>query len=343
MNRFRIVSVLAGGIALLLALSIAQPANAQDAAGQSSAKKFCEGCSVDGKTTPRTADGHPDLNGFWAGPAAVTAAPYGKQGNEGNDGRVFQRASDGSILFDFSTQFNQRTLCFDPILKKDDTCQDTNQPSYKPEYFKKVEQIASTEYQGSTPLDPQMDCKPLGLPRASMQNTQIVQTPGVIAILYSAAPSSIYRLIYTDGRPHPSDLETSFMGHSIGHWEGDTLVVDTVGLNDETWLAGGVATRLRYANIHSDQEHVIEHLTRTGDVLTYQVTVEDPVMLTKPWALPPQRIQHGGAAKSVDDEVAESICTVNDKNHFVKPTDDQTKCAYRCDSGDVTVKPQNAK
>ena len=125
----------------------------------------------------------------------------------------------------------------------DDSCIDPNEPPYKPEYMAKVKEIAATEYDGTTPLDPQMDCKPLGVPRAGIDAMQIVQTPEVIAILYEGAPYSLYRIIYTDGRPHPKDLDTTYMGDSIGHWEGDTLVVDVVGLSDETWLAGGVASR----------------------------------------------------------------------------------------------------
>ena len=83
-----------------------------------------------------------------------------------------------------------------------------------------------------------------------------------------------FRVIYTDGRQHPKDLETSYLGHSIGHWEGDTLVVDVAGLSDETWLGGAQGHTEpglkagegnhqiveRFALIHSDQEHVVEPL-----------------------------------------------------------------------------------
>ncbi len=245
----------AGLFAVLLFASnpvAAQGKNAQ----KTNEKKYCIGCSVDGKTTPRTPDGHPDLSGFWGGGETTGGAAA-----EGGRGSVFQRSDDGSILFDIGTEFNVRKLCHDPILNVEDTCQDPNQPSYKPEYMAKVKELAAQEYRGTTPLDPQMDCRPLGLPRSGAGNMQIFQTPQAVAILYSSATGSAYRIIYTDGRPHPADLETSFMGDSIGHWEGDTLVVDVTGLNDETWLAGGVATTLKYANIHSDQEHVVERYT----------------------------------------------------------------------------------
>ena len=191
--------------------------------------------------------------------------------------------------------------------------------------------IAATEYGGTTSQDPQMDCKPLGIPRAGVAGIEIVQGPQSVAILYESAPYSLYRIIYTDGRPHPADLDTSYMGHSIGHWEGDTLVVDVAGLSDETWLAGGVATRLLYANIHSDKEHVIERWTRSGDTLTYGATVEDPVMFTKPWVITPRKVQHSGPSLTSDDGILEQRCTVNDKTHFIQPSaDDKPNCSYRC-------------
>jgi hypothetical protein len=297
-----------------------------------SAKPPCLGCSVDGTTTPRTADGHPDLNGFWNGAAPNPNAPARGNAARGNagGGRVMNRYPDGSIIFDFSTEYNEENgigrIC------QDDSCQDKNQPPYNAEWAEKVKKIAGTQFGGTTPLDPVHDCRPLGVPRAGINGTHIVQTPQVITILYEAAPYSTFRLIYTDGRQHPKDLETSFWGHSVGHWEGDTLIVDVVGLGDETWLGGGGAVgRARYTSVHSDQEHVVERWTRNGDVLTYEATVEDPVALAKPWVITPRRVKHAGA----DEELVESICTANFKEHFVPPHPDdpdiKKRCGYRCE------------
>jgi hypothetical protein len=176
------------------------------------------------------------------------------------------------------------------------------------------------------------DCRPLGVPRAGVNGIHVVQTPQVVAILYEAAPYSTFRLIYTDGRPHPKDLDTSFWGDSIGHWEGGTLVVDVVGLTDETWLGGGGAVgRAMYTSVHSDKEHVVEKWTRTGDVMLYEATVEDPVALAKPWVITPRRVKHAGA----DEALVESICTANFKEHFVAPhpndPDIKKRCGYRCE------------
>jgi hypothetical protein len=122
-----------------------------------------------------------------------------------------------------------------------------------------------------------------------MNGVFVVQTPQVIAVLYEAAPYSTYRLIYTDGRghPNPDDLEPSFWGHSIGRWEGNTLVVDTVGLTEESWVGGGGATgRNMYTSIHSDKLHVIErYTTLNNDHLMYEATIEDPDVFTRPWKI----------------------------------------------------------
>jgi hypothetical protein len=119
-------------------------------------------------------------------------------------------------------------------------------------------------------------------------------------------------------------LDTSYFGHSTGHWEADTLVVDVVGLNDETWLSSG-AGGTKYTSIHSDQEHVVERWTRKGDELTYQATVEDPVMLTKPWVLSPRHARIAPA----DDYIQPQMCVSNDKGHIIKPSEtDKFVCGW---------------
>jgi hypothetical protein len=315
----------------LLFLTIAIVVTGCNRAQTAAVKAPCPGCSPDGKTTPRTADGHPDLSGYWTGAArdgrgpARGASPAGF----GFTGGVFQRDSDGSIIYDPSTEYNSESGA-GRICQTDD-CQASNQPPYTPAYMERVRKIAATEFGGTTPLDPVQDCRPLGVPRAGINGIQVVQSPGATAILYEAAPYSTFRLIYTDGRPHPKDLETTYWGHSTGHWEGDTLVVDVVGFNDDTWVGGGGAVgRTRYTSIHSEKMHVTERWTRSGDVLNYEAKVDDPVAFTKPWVLT-RRVQHGGPK----DELVESICTANVKEHLVPPNpndpDIKKRCGYRCD------------
>ena len=121
-------------------------------------------------------------------------------------------------------------------------------------------------------------CLPYG-PNRAMAATNpymTVQTDDVIAILTEHID---YRIFYMDGREHPEDIldYSEWMGHSIGRWEGDTLVVDTIGIRPETWLdRGGLQ--------HSEQLHLVERFEKTGpDSYTWTVTVEDPVFYEQPW------------------------------------------------------------
>jgi hypothetical protein len=272
--------------------------------------------SVEGKATPMTPDGHPDLNGYWVGP-------------EGND-EQFLRAADGSVLYDFSVRQGQGgPACYE------DSCQNPNQPSYTPAFLPRVKAIGKTEFGGTTPEDPVLSCKPAGVPRTQLVQTggyagaQIIQTPQVIAIIHGDYTD---RLIYTDGRPHPKDLEPSYMGDSIGHWEGNTLVVDVAGLNDDTWLGGGIGGPNIYTSIHSDKEHVVERWTREGDELTYEATVDDPVALTKPWTIAPRKvyISHDPKQYLVTYYCDGSGIAQTMKEHYVKPNPEDRDIKYKC-------------
>jgi hypothetical protein len=120
-------------------------------------------------------------------------------------------------------------------------------------------------------------CLPPGTPRIYLQPfpVQFVQTPKEIIMLYEY--DHTVRYIFMDGRKHPDDLIPTYMGHSIGKWEGDTLVVDTVGFNEKTWLD-------RDGHPHSDQLHVTERFHRVdSDNLQIDITMEDPKALAKPW------------------------------------------------------------
>jgi len=124
--------------------------------------------------------------------------------------------------------------------------------------------------------DPVYKCFPPGVPRVYLHPfpMQIIQIPGQVVMLFEY--DHLVRHIYTDGREHPKDLDPTWMGNSVGHWEGDTLVVDTIGFNDKTWLD-------RVGHVHSDQLHVIESIRRTAqDTLQIDFTIEDPKAYTKP-------------------------------------------------------------
>jgi hypothetical protein len=121
-------------------------------------------------------------------------------------------------------------------------------------------------------------CAPTGFPRALLHPFpfQIAQIPGEVIVLFEW--DSMRHQIFTDGRPHDTALGPLYMGDSIGHWEGDTLVADTVNFNDKTWLD-------RMGHPHSDQLHVIERIRRIDhDHLVDDITFEDPKAYTKPWS-----------------------------------------------------------
>src|SRR5580693_5912297 len=231
------------------------------------------------KPTPRTPDGHPDLSGFYN----LVDIYHGDLKEEKPGQHVVNRTADGSVFFDYGganggtgdeggTRIRQTQN--GKVNMLDRLCVSCEEPPYKPEYMAKVKAIGDAMYGDASPLDPQYDCKPYGVPRGSLRGgggyaMQIVQNSSVVAFLYEDRPGPYFRIVYMDGRGHPEDLDKSYFGHSIGHWEGDTLVVDVTGLSDDTWLGSGTIGP-RYAMMHSDQLHVTERWTRTGDVLTWE-------------------------------------------------------------------------
>lgn len=157
-------------------------------------------------------------------------------------------------------------------------------PTYKPEYWDKVQQLDMW----TNKYDPVMTCQPLGVPREGPPR-RIYQTDKDITFIYTGGDAGggygEYRIIPTDGRPHPksAELDQTYLGDTVGHWEGDTLVLDATAFTDATWLGRG-------GLIHSDQMHVIERFRREGDALLYDVTVEDLEMLVEPWVLPTRTV-----------------------------------------------------
>jgi hypothetical protein len=153
--------------------------------------------------------------------------------------------------------------------------------------------------------DPEGFCLPAGVPRISPFPQKTVQTPTLLVILEEGNVHS-YRQIFLDGRSH-SDQDRLWMGDSIGKWDGDTLVVDTIGFNDKTWLTGqGVP--------HTDKLHVVERYSRPDlGHLQIDITVEDPGAFTKPHGF--QRIYN----LMENTDLLEYVCNEFnvDKDHLV--------------------------
>ena len=224
-------------------------------------------------STPRTSNGMPDLSGMWNGPASSSADRY----------RSRSRLEFTEENGDVSRIAASRRCSPNQVGCRDNTNQSNdgeftgrtgpNRPLYRPEHWDKVQYL---DYDTNF-SDPMFRCYPEGVPRIGPPH-KIVQTANEMIFLYAGRDHDS-RIIPIDGRGHDPDAFPGFYGDAVGHWEGETLVVDAVGFNDITWLAstGGY--------FHSYDLRVIERFSRDGDTLRYQVTVEDPDVLLEPWVM----------------------------------------------------------
>jgi len=154
--------------------------------------------------------------------------------------------------------------------------------------------------------DPHGYCQPTGPTRAfhSPFPFQLVQSAGMTVVLFEIDHN--FRRIFTDGRPHPKDLDTTWYGDSIGHYEGSRLIVDTIGISDRSWLDTA-------GHQHSDKLHVTEVFEKTGpDSFTWTAAYDDPVYFTKPWSITL-------TAKRQKYDIMEMICTDNNQDipHYI--------------------------
>jgi hypothetical protein len=178
---------------------------------------------------------------------------------------------------------------------------------YNKEWQKKFDAIEARAKQGGHPVDGTLRCLTPGMPRFLLfvYPIEVLMTPGQVTLL--AEYFNETRRIFTDGRSHPSgdDLEPTFRGHSIGHWEGKTLVVDTVGIRGDTLFSSD-------GQPHSDQLHVIERIQLVGpNQLRWTVTLEDPIAFAKPFTFS-QMLQRAPAT----DEIREYVCEENNAQTF---------------------------
>ncbi len=149
--------------------------------------------------------------------------------------------------------------------------------------------------------DPEANCLPTGVPRQNPYPWRIVQTPDLIYFLFEGNIHS-YRQIFMNRNEHPADPNPTWYGDSIGHWDGDTLVIDSVGFNDKFWFdfAG---------HPHTEKLHVIERFTRRDlGHLDYTATIDDPGAYTKPFTM------HGHSMLLPNEDLMEYICQENNKD-----------------------------
>jgi len=200
----------------------------------------------------RTADGKPDFNGIWQ---AMGTAHWDLLDHQARSGPVLELGAIDAVPAGLSVV-------------------EGNQIPYQPWAAARKKE----NYENWLSRDPEVKCYLPGIPRATYMPHpfQILQTHNNdILMAYEYASAS--RVIKM-GKTEPPPVDT-WMGQSTGRWDGDTLVVDTIGFNDQTWFD-------RAGNFHSEALHVIERFTRkSADVLDYEVTIEDPKVFTRPWKI----------------------------------------------------------
>jgi hypothetical protein len=251
-NNMRMVRISRGcGAAIVMSLACISVASAADKPRKriSPAEGLVAQVKPEG-TTPRRADGHPDLTGYYWGDGVGTVlllyVPPGGYGSRGAaTGEPDQATIDRSHLW--------------------------NKPVYKPQYW----QAVHDKDFGKVGDDPQFLGLPQGLPRMGPPQ-MIVQTDKWLVARNWVG--GVVRFIPLDGRarnPLDYDQET-YLGIGLGRWEGDTLVVESTGFNDKSWLAW-------QGYIHSNRMTITERFRREGDLLYWQFTVDDPEYLIEPW------------------------------------------------------------
>ena len=227
--------------------------------------------------TPRLANGKPDLTGSWGGGLSFTGA--GAPGV--TVGGMFRRCTpfQSKNCMEWTNQSEDWPFMSTSRL-------DMRVPIYKPEHWDKM--IEKDQWTNRD--DPVMTCLPLGVPRQGPP-ARIFHTDTDITMLYRAGVDGAggyaeHRMVAIDGKPHNPQRPNNYtyFGYTVGRWEGDTLVLDSIGFSDETWLGRG-------GYFHSDKMRVVEKFTRTGNQMLYEVTVEDPEVLVEPWVMPSRMLR----------------------------------------------------
>jgi hypothetical protein len=241
--------------------------------------------------TPRRPDGKPDMTGTWGGaPLPVTGSGTRRCGPT----QATCTSGQDNFVVDYEWISPSR---FGP-----------SRPVYKPEFWDQVQEFD----QWTNKYDPVMTCQPLGLPRQGTPN-RIIQTDKDIIFFYRqyadyGGGNIEFRDIPTDGRERNAQtaIIPTYFGYSIGKWEGDTLVIDSTSFVDTTWFGRG-------GLFHSANMHIVEKLTRVGNELRYDMTIEDPDVLVEPWVMPTRVLRAGGGDGIVPER---AHCEVYEEGEF---------------------------
>jgi hypothetical protein len=253
--------------------------------------------------TPRRGDGKPDLSGNWN----RALNPVSGSGNR-RCGPT--QVKGGGINPEYGCTGGGDNFWIEYAWISPSRFGILGRPDYKPEFWDKIQELDMW----TNKYDPVMTCKPLGLPRHGTP-TRILQTDKDVIFFYPAnadygGGNNEYRDIPTDGRKRSALDEnlTTFYGQSLGTWEGDTLVIDSINFDDSTWLGRG-------GLFHSSSMHIVERLTRVGNEIRYDMTIEDPEMFLEPWVMPTRvlTLAQGAGADRIPAERAN--CEVYEENN----------------------------
>ena len=234
--------------------------------------------------TPRLANGKPDLTGVWNSPnlgppggGNRRCGPTQTRCNEPNDNFVVDYAWISPSRYGMGL----------------------NGPLYKPEYWDKIQELDMW----TNKFDPVMTCQPLGIPRQGTP-ARIIQTDKDIIFFYRqyadyGGGNTEFRDIPIDGRTHNENQarQATYFGYTVGKWEGDTLVLDSISFVESTWLGRG-------GLFHSGDMRIVERLTRRGNEILYEMTIHDPESFVEPWVMPARTLRLGGGDPAIIPERA---------------------------------------
>ena len=247
--------------------------------------------------TPRAANGKPDLSGVWGGSYNPISG-----GGTRRCGPTQTKINCNIPMDNFWVDYEWLSPWRFGIM---------GHPVYKPEFWDKIQELD----QWTNKYDPVMTCQPLGIPRHGTPR-RIIQTDKDVIFFYGAnadygGGAAEFRDIPTDGRQRNAQTANLAMyyGNSIGTWQGDTLVIDSINFVDTTWLGRG-------GLFHSSSMHIIEKLTRVGNEIRYDMTIEDPEAFVEPFVMPTKVLRQGQGGFGGDGIQAErSYCEVYEEGN----------------------------
>ena len=257
--------------------------------------------------TPRLANGKPDMTGSWNvsagygnGGAAAYNPPFPANRRCGPEQKRCKVPNDNFVV-DYAWISPSRYW------------NNVKGPLYRPEHWDKIQELDMW----TNKFDPIMTCQPMGIPRQG-EPRRIFQAANDITLFYTYSDygggNREYRMIPTDGRQHDANQarQATYLGYSVGKWEGDTLVIDAISFVDSTWFGRG-------GLFHSGDMRIVEKFTRKGNELLHETTIYDPESLLEPWVMPARTLtlSNGDAliAERAHCEVYETNDITNQMRH----------------------------